>query len=63
MPPVFAVPPPACWLALLPEQSLATQIGALPLTGALAAAAGLTSAEPTWPVPIDWSVLWPPVWL
>jgi hypothetical protein len=37
----------------------ATVTGALVVTGALAAAAGEASAEPTWPAPEEPSAFWP----
>ena len=56
--------PPLVCPALEPVQSLATQTGALALIGALIVAAGLTSPDPTWAVPVDWSAVWlPPLWL
>jgi hypothetical protein len=42
----------ACW-ELPPVQVLATHTGTFPLTGAFTAAAGLTPADPTWPVRAD----------
>src|SRR5438552_1429729 len=61
-PPVSDVPPPLCWLALLTEQSVATQTQVLALTGAFTVAAGEPLTSPTCAVPSACCVFWlPPV--
>ena len=57
--PVAALEPPfEPWFVLELVQFDSTQTGALPLIGSEAAAAGLTSAPPSWAVPIECVVCW-----
>jgi hypothetical protein len=64
-PPLVDEPLPAgCCAAELPEQSLATHTGAFAFAGAEAETAGLTVAEPTCTVPIEFLADWLPApWL